>query len=307
MGKAKPLTAGQTFKQAVIYTGYFPLLAVVYLLSLLPFSVLYVLSRWVYVLTYKVFKYRYDVVLQNLSRSFPAMSYKEVNSIAKQFYRHFSKMLAEMLKLLTITEKELKKRVELVNPGLLKYYQQQNRSVIAVLGHYGNWEYLNILPKYVEFEVNAIYKPLSSGVFDLLIRRLRSRFGLRMLPVHQAVRYMLQNRHKPALYLFIADQSPAPEARTRINFMHQGTLMFNGVEKLARATNAVVVYMELIPAGERYWKVKFSVVEEQPMESLPDGIVRGFAERLEETIHKAPPYWLWTHKRWKHASIPQFS
>lgn len=258
-----------------------------------------VLSRLIFFLSYRIFRYRYQVVLQNLSRSFPEMSYAEIGRVTGGFYRHFSNLLAEAVRLLFSGEKQLRKRVKVVNPELLEYYHRQNRNIIAVLGHYGNWEYLNILPKYLQMDVNAVYKPLSNKLFDHLVKSYRSRFGLRLFPVHQIARYMLWNKDRPELYLFIADQSPASGTGCQVDFMHQRTYMFNGAEKLAKAIGAAVVYADLTCTGKKQWEVRFSLVTEHPGSTGPHEITRLFAGRLEQTIRKDPSYWLWSHRRWK--------
>ncbi len=276
------------------------LAGVVYIFSLLPFTLLYALAGLIYFCSFRLLKYRYAVVFQNLSRSFPQMSYREVDAVASRFYRHFSELLMEIVKLMSISESRLNARVNIKNAGLIEYYQRQGRTVIAMMGHYGNWEYLNILPRYFSSPVYAVYKPLSNKGMDQLLLRLRSRFGMALLPMQQAPRYMLQHKQEPALYLFIADQSPDPGAQCRLEFMNQSTLMFSGAEKLARATDAVVVYVELNRTAKKHWDVHFSLVAEKPAETAPQEITRAYAGKLQQSIQKAPGQWLWSHKRWKH-------
>ncbi|MBZ4192609.1 lysophospholipid acyltransferase family protein [Niabella beijingensis] len=272
----------------------------IYLCSLLPFTVLYAVAGLIYFLFFRLLKYRYAVVFQNLSRSFPQMSYREIDAVASRFYRHFSKLLVEVVKLMSISESELKTRLHLRNPELIEYYHRQNRPVIAMMGHCGNWECLSILPRYFTSQVYAVYRPLSNKGMNRLLLYIRSRFGMKLLPMLQAPRYMLQHKQDPALYLFIADQSPDPDARCRVEFMHQSTLMFNGAEKLARATGAAVVYLELNRTSEKHWEVSFSLVAENPSAMPVHEITRVYAHKLQQTICKTPDQWLWTHKRWKH-------
>ena len=59
-----------------------------YVLSLLPFWILYGISNVLYLLVYYVIRYRRRVVRQNLISSFPEKDEKELKSIEKGFY-HF--------------------------------------------------------------------------------------------------------------------------------------------------------------------------------------------------------------------------
>ena len=49
-----------------------------------------------------------------------------------------------------------------------------------------------------------------------------------------------------------------------------------------------------------HYRIDVEVICERPSE-LPDGaIMQRYTELLEETIKSNPPYWLWSHRRWKH-------
>lgn len=272
----------------------------VYLLGLLPIGVAKgTIGKVLYFLSYRVFRYRYSVVLQNLSRAFPAKSYAEIQQISKDFYRHLSVMAVETTKLFSISSRELRKKVTLSNLEMILEYYQQNRSIIAVLGHYGNWEYLNILPSYLPFNVNAIYKPLSNPVMGKLIQHIRTRFGMRLIPANQALRYLLKQKGQPQMSIFIADQFPGINEDTKFDFLHQSTNMFTGAEKLSIATDAVVVYLDMKRKPDDCWEINFSLITDTARETRDQQITRSFADKLQATIKAQPAYWLWSHKRWK--------
>ncbi len=285
-----------------MHVTYLPLYAALYLLSLLLSYIVRQVDQFIYFLLCKVLRYRYQVVLQNLSRSFPEKTYGEIKEISCAFYRHFGRMLTEILQMVSISEKQIMSRVKVLNPELLEYYHLQHRSIIIMLGHQGNWEYLSVLPKYLSFDVHGIYKPLSNSFFNLLIKRLRTRFGLKLLPMDQAARYMLLHKNNPQAYLFLADQAPGVQSKCQVAFMHQPTRMFTGAERLAIATDAVVIYAQFNKAAEeKQWKLSFSLLTDTPRATAPHEITTTFGRYLEESIQQAPQYWLWTHKRWKHS------
>ena len=289
------LVRNKLFNQ-LYHLVFFP----VYLISLLPHAIAdLTIGRFLYFISYKVFRYRYSVVLQNLSRSLPAKSYGDIQQIAKDYYRHLACMVIEIIKLFSVSSHSLDKKVHLVNTELLLHYHQQNRNIIAVLGHYGNWEYLNILPTRLPFKINAIYKPLSSPIMNKLVHYVRGRFGMQLLPANQALRYLLKQKDKPTLSIFLADQFPGVSEHAKFDFLHQSTNMFNGAEKLAIATNAVVVYLEMKRKPDNCWEIGFSLITESPKETCNQEITKCFANKLQQTIKVAPSYWLWSHKRWK--------
>src|SRR6516164_1531275 len=122
---------------------YYLIYGFLYLFSLLPFWILYGISNFAYVLLYYVVGYRKDIVLSNLAIAFPEKSLEERKRISKAFYRNFTDNFIEIIKLLSISEKELKKRFtgEFDIPN---NYYESGRNIQYHLGHFFNWEYANL-------------------------------------------------------------------------------------------------------------------------------------------------------------------
>ncbi|MDR0729521.1 MAG: lysophospholipid acyltransferase family protein [Prevotellaceae bacterium] len=271
----------------------------VYPLSLLPMRVLYGLADLCYFFVYKLFRYRRDVVVQNTSRSFPEKSYREIKFITKQFYRHFCDLLIEILKYYSIREKTQKQNIRFTNTEALDELYDAGKNVILLLGHYANWEALNVLPKYIKAPVGAVYSPLSNKLSDRLIMQVRTRFGVRMYPMQRIARHILSHRDARTVYLFVADQSPGVQSKYHTTFLHQPTLFFTGAEKLAAATRSAVVYVHFEKTGRgKYTGAIIPVTNDGAQE--PEGaITQKYVELLEANIRENNTLWLWTHKRWK--------
>ena len=78
--------------------------------ALLPMPVLYVLSDILYVLIYRVIRYRIRVVRRNMEASFPEKSKIELRRLEKAFYHHFSDYIVETIKLAHISPEEVLRR-----------------------------------------------------------------------------------------------------------------------------------------------------------------------------------------------------
>lgn len=272
-----------------------------YLFSLLPLWLLYFFAWPAYLLTYYVVGYRKKVVVNNIANSFPEMSEAERKKTVKKFYRQFCDHFAEIVKLLSITPHRLAKRVTFKNMDILEKYYNEKRHVILALGHCGNWEMSILIPRYMKQELFAVYRPLHNKTFDRLMRDIRSRFNVHMVADKQVARHMLTPREEPYVYYILADQCPLNVIdKYRIPFLHQSTAMYNGVEKLAQATNSAVVYLSILPGKRRgYYNMELSLITGTPKETEEVEITRMYAAKLEENIRTAPHIWLWSHKRWK--------
>lgn len=271
-----------------------------YLIGRLPFGALYALSDFFYLVLYRWIKYRRKVVFQNLQRSFPEKSESEIEAIAESFYRYFCDLVLETIRKITMTEKESQDRcVYHVTPAVKKLVDE-NRSLILLMGHYGNWEWAGSA-----FTLNAgtplyvVYKTLSNPWFEKWMVKSRTMFGTRLIKMENTLRDMISNRNTPAAYAFIADQTPVPPAALWLPFLHQDTPVFTGAEKLARKLNYPVLFINIRRMKRGYYEIFTDVLFENPKETAENEITTTFFHRLEEEIKQAPETWLWSHRRWK--------
>ncbi len=206
--------------------------AFIYVVASLPFSILYRLSDLLYYLL-KLSGYRKDVVITNLRNSFPEKSADEIKHLSDRYFQYLCDLLLETFKTLKMDEKESAKRCVFIKSEWIEKFRKEGRSVILVLGHYGNWEWAG--PGFrlnSGIQLNVIYRPLSHPYFEKMMVRMRTRFGTRITPVNLTLRDMVAHRNQQTAIAFIADQS-AQRAAHWMTFRQQETAVFTGPEKLA--------------------------------------------------------------------------
>lgn len=286
------------FKSAFSHLGVFFLSA----LSLLPLSVLYVIARIMYVLLYRVFGYRKKVVRQNLRNALPERSEEELLKIEKEFYLYLADLMVEVVKMNSISEKELRKRFVFKNKDLMECYFSQGQSVLICAAHYGNWEWANMAIGLNFSAVNyAIYKPLSSPIFDNWFMNMRSRFGNRMVAMRQTLRAVAGSNGHPSIFSFGSDQAPSKdESNYWTTFLHQQSSIQLGIEKIAKKTGRPIFYLKLTPLKRGYYQMDCVPLVLDPKATAQFEITEIHTRFLEQIIQEEPAYWLWSHKRWKY-------
>ncbi|MGJ1264140.1 lysophospholipid acyltransferase family protein [Sphingobacterium spiritivorum] len=242
----------------------------------------------------RIFRYRYNVIIQNFARAFPDMSYTTIVHHAHDFYCILGRIVIEQLSGIFRSPK-----LHVQNTQLLDTPYRENRHIIILMGHYGNWELLNRLPALLSRPVQALYKPLKNNLFDCLAQKSRTREGLRLLPSSQALRTLLKEKNSPHITVFLADQYPGPENGYAVTFLNQQTYAFSGAEKIAKTLNAYVVYGEFFPTGDYKWTLRLDLICESASQTSVGEITQNYTRKLEDSIIKAPSYWLWSHRRWK--------
>jgi len=273
-----------------------------YMLSLLPFWVLYGISNGMYYLLFYIIRYRRDVVWHNLRNSFPEKPEKERYQIAKKFYRFFPDLVVESIKMRTMSAEEVRQRIELLNPEEVYRHFEETKGIIGVTAHYGNWE-LSIyrLSLMTDYPRLVIYKPLNNKNFNEVYNGLRSRFGATMVPMKQILRHIVRLKNTAHISMFVADQTPTyQDSDYFMEFLNQETLVYTGTERIARLTNNPIVYCHIGRKKKRgHYFCKFTTLVENPSDYQPYEITQLHNRFTEEIIKEQPEYWLWTHRRWK--------
>ncbi len=275
-----------------------------WIITLLPLKVLYLSADLLYLVLYHITGYRRKVVASNLSNSFPEKDPTELKSIEKKFYRHLCDMFVEGMKMTHMSDKQIMRRMRMINPEIFAEIYAGGNSAFLMLGHYGNWEWLTAIPLFArEHKSVSIYKPLKNKQFDSLMNTLRSSTGAKMVDMRNILREILENRrvNMPTLYLSIADQTPPKgEIRYWTGFLNQETPFYNGTEKLAMKYNIPVYFLSIVKTKRGYYTFALEPIREEGSKADVDEITGQYAARLEKLIRSRPEYYLWSHRRWKH-------
>jgi len=249
-----------------------------------------------------VIGYRKKVVFGNLRNSFPEKSETEIKSIAKGFYRNLMDVVFETIKMMTISKSDLVKRVFIENPEELKKFYLQGRSVVVLTSHQFNWEWLTASATLqIDHAVDAVYLRLTSKFSEKLMMHMRSRFGALMIEKGNFMRLLVSRRHIVKVNALMADQAPKNEANVLwTKFLHQETSFFMGAERIAKKMNLPVLYIEMWREKRGYYRARFSVLAEDPLNTAKNEITLKYIQALENAIKSKPSGWLWSHKRWKY-------
>jgi len=288
---------------ALKMAAYYLLLGVWYMLSLLPFWVHYLLSDLLYLLAYKIIGYRKKVVRSNLATSFPEKTQEELLQIEKGFYHFLGDYLAESVKLISISEKNLKKRLVFKGQETVERCVNDGQSCAVYLGHYCNWEWITSLPLWVtpKAQCGQIYHPLENKVFDRVFLRLRQRMGAVCIPMQDTLRKILEYRQQgqPVVIGYISDQKPQwVNIHHWVDFLHHDTPVLTGTERIARKVKHAVFYLDVRRIRRGYYEAEFRLITREPQQMPEYRLTDVYYEMLEASIRRAPEFWLWSHKRW---------
>ena len=282
---------------------YLILFFLLYLLSLLPMRLLYLLSDCLFFPLFHIVKYRRKVVEKQLDECFPEKSMQERRAIERQFYHFFCDYLVEVIKLFSISKKEMMRRMKFVGIEQVREELKDKKFCFLYLGHYCNWEYIASLSYWLpEIHCGQIYHRIYNQAFDELFLKLRGQFGGESILMKDTLRRILtlRNQEKKVMIGFIADQLPKWENMHHwTTFLNHDTSFFIGAERIAKQVDAALYYVDVERVKRGYYQVRFRLMTLHPKEFPDYELTDQYARLLEESICRQPAYWLWTHKRWK--------
>lgn len=279
------------------------LLILLWIFSLLPIQILYLISKIIRFIVYDILCYREKVVIDNIQNTFIEKSQTEVIKLKNNFYDYFFELIVEIIKLLSISNNELNKRFTFSNINVIKQALKKNKSVIVVVGHYGNWEWaLRSASNLIDTKIIGVYKRINNTIFEWLLLKIRSNTNVLPVEIKSLPRELVNNNEKK-IYAIVADQSPTLEqSNVRINFLNRETLVYTGVEKISKKYNMPVFYLNIKLTSKGYYESTFEEINSKNINGKKLEITKEFFSKLENQIKSEPRLWLWSHKRWKHTN-----
>lgn len=286
---------------------YYIVYGILYIISLLPLRVLYLLSDFSFFVIYRVLKYRKDVVLGNLAVAFPEKTIEERKKIARDFYLNFTDTFIESIKMISISRREVLERsscdVELLNSLIEKGY-----NIHIMVGHQFNWEFANLAyAMHLKIPFVGIYMPVNNKIFDRIFYKFRTKFGSILISVKEFRNKMHQVFLKQYILALAADQNPGqPHRAFWLNFFDKPAPFVTGPARGAVKNNTAVVFVAFEKPKRGHYSYKAYLLAENGASHTPEELTLLYKNILEDTIRNNPSNYLWSHRRWRHEWKEEF-
>lgn len=277
-----------------------------YLISKLPFWLLYRISDCVFVLLFYILRYRRKVVRENLRNSFPNRENSYLKSIELKYYRHLSDLFVETIKGYSISEKQMMSRMINEDEDVYLDYYNKNQSFIVVMSHCGNWEWICLMSQLTcKQQVFCTYKTLSSDGFNWFMYQIRSKFGAKPVSMTETLRSFANNRDIVTVTALIGDQNPSGvnQVYWADSFLNQETAFLSGPAKISKKFNLPIVYLDSRKLSRGHYAARSITIVDNPSDLTEDQISQRISYHIQNEIQNQPEIWLWSHRRWKHKRI----
>jgi KDO2-lipid IV(A) lauroyltransferase len=271
------------------------------LLSRLPFWALYRIADLLGWLAFRVFPHREDVVRANLSQCFPELDAAAMRDIRRRYYAGFADVLVEVVKSATIAPEEIRRRVRIVGLEQPQALLAAGQSVLLAAAHQCNWEWMLLaLSLELGYPLDAAYKPLVDSWAEREMKKVRSRFGSRLVPAKDLLADIIRRGKLVRAVAMVADQEPTTsEHKHWTRFLNRDTAFYMGPEEIARVTRFPVFFLGMKRTARGCYELRFQPLSSPGERLQPGELTERYVRLVEQQIRAAPPDWPWSHKRWK--------
>ena len=281
-----------------------------YLISWLPFRVVYLISDFIYFIVYTIIGYRKKTVRTNLQMALPHLSVEERLKVEKGFYKHMCDMFLEMIKTITISDSAIEKRFKFKNLEVYTELENKGKSIVLLCSHYASYEWVVSMNRKIQFNGYGIYKKINNKYFDDFIRNIRSRFNTTLITTKKTSEVIESNQAKgiKGVYGFASDQSPENKKKNFwTQFMGIEVPVYTGAELFAKRHDLNVIFLKVSKLKRGYYQAEFEVMELHNRDLKEYSLTVEYLKKVEKQIMEAPEFYLWTHKRFKHAGKKHLS
>jgi KDO2-lipid IV(A) lauroyltransferase len=271
------------------------------LLSHVPFPALYLLADLLGWLAFRVFPHREAVVRTNLTQCFPELDEAAMRDIRRRYYAAFADVLVEVIKSATISPAEIRRRVRIVGLEESQALLAAGQSVLLAAAHQCNWEWMLLaLSLELGYPLDAAYKPLVDSWAEREMKKVRSRFGSRLVPAKDLLADIIRRGKAARAIAMVADQEPmTSEHKHWTRFLNRDTAFYMGPEEIARVTRFPVFFIGMKRTARGFYELRFVPLSARGESSGPGELTERYVRLVEQQIRDAPPDWPWSHKRWK--------
>lgn len=296
-------------KQFLEYLGFYSFKIFEFLLFLFPRSVRKNFFLLLAKFAYTVDKKHRKVILQNLKATFgDTLDEKQKNNISYKCYKNLLLTLLQVMENQKLSADELQKKVSFVNLDLVQKYLQKDKPIVFVTAHMGNWEIGGAALGELTTNTLAVHKALNHKLFDEYLLNARSRFKLKMVEKHGAIKTLNKALKNNKTVSLLVDQNTKNEEAVVVKFFGIDTNHTPAPAFLAKRNNAPIIPLAISSTDYENYTITFydeiwvNNSEDKNRDILE--ATQAQAKWLETLIRKEPELWFWCHRRFK-ARTPQ--
>jgi Kdo2-lipid IVA lauroyltransferase/acyltransferase len=296
----------------VDYALYLAVRAVVCALQAVPLPIALGLGKWLAAIAYRLDRRHREVARDNLRHAFPdrCADPAECDRLVRACYRHFAAMLIEIAC--------LPRRIHIHNwrkfatPVRFDQFVRrllEDRPLLIVTAHFGNWEVAGYVTGVTGLRTYAIARVLDNPHLERFVNRFRQKTGQTILAKTGDFDRISAVLEGGGVIATLGDQDAGPRGFF-VDFFGRPASTHKAVALMALQFDAPLVVIGVARVGTpmKYEVEVEDVIDPRDFRLRRADAVRAittrFTRAIERLVRKHPEQYFWLHRRWKHQPPP---
>lgn len=243
--------------------------------------------------------------LANLRRSFPELSEKQREKLARRSMQQMVMLFVEVLFTTRLIRLDTWTRyVELENfRDVMEMLLRRERGLVLLTGHYGNWEILGYVLATLGFETVSIARPLDNPYVSRFLFDVREKTGQKIIAKKGATPEVQAALDQHGAVGFIADQNAGSKG-VFVDFFGRKASTYKSIGLVAMEYEVPVVigYARRMNDSFYFKCGAQDIIYPADWRSQPDPlryITERYTKAVENIVRVDPGQYWWVHRRWK--------
>ena len=245
---------------------------------------------------------RRELAVDNLKAAFPARSDRDCRNLVRSTFGHFGRHVVEFLNFDSMSANQMMTLVDIEGEERVEQAIAGGNGVMFYTGHFGYWELLVMIHSFRFTPLVLVARTLDNPLLELLVERIRTRVGTRVIPRQGAIRGLLRALVGNNSVGLMIDQHIQDRSAVRIDFFNRPAATTSAIAALALRTGVPVIPVFALPSPGGRYRLVYEPPVNPPEADDPDPI-RTYTQRctdvLEMYVRHYPDLWLWMHRRWR--------
>lgn len=242
------------------------------------------------------------LAIRNLEHAFPGWPSAEVQRVAQRVFRHFGRLLIEVLRFTQLPKDEMRAQLDFEGAERVRAALSHGKGVIFVSGHFGFWEIQGIGHALQLPPMAVVARPLDNPLLHGLLERARTRLGNSVIYRRGGLRRIMRTLQANSIVAIMIDQHIQSADAVTVSFFGRPVATTSAVAQLALRTGAAIIPVFAVPVAHNRYKLIYDEVVPPPALDCADplkDLTQRCTDVLERYVREHPDQWLWMHRRWR--------
>ena len=289
-------------KKCLFLVEYLAFRILAFLFRLIPLRISYKIANVLGMVAVRFLGVRREIMLKNLRLAFgKEKTEAELLRIAEQSIQNLSKLVFEFLRTPEASTHP-ERYIEPPDVAALMEAVEKKGGFIAVVSHFGNWEWLAIPIKKQGLHVHAVGRPMKNPYLYRYILEMREAANLTNIEKSGAVRSSIGVLQQNGILAVLIDQHES-QGSVWVDFFGRKAATSTLPAMLALKYEYPVLPAFFYRDESGYSKIKygplFPLIRTGDLQADLLANTQQYVAKIEEEIRKRPGDWLWAHRRWR--------